>query len=74
MIDEKQVRERAAKMVESIGDKVEASGFSLRKVLERSGVEQSTYFRWKNDPPETLLKLAAIDIAAEQLVAENPPA
>lgn len=73
VIDSARAAERAAQIISALEDKALASGSSFRTILARAGVEHSTYCRWKKQAPETLQKLAAIELAAEALMAERAP-
>lgn len=73
VIDPELVKARALKLINTLEDKGKASGASFRTILALADVEHSTYCRWKKNPPETLLKIVAIEMAAEELMAHRPP-
>lgn len=68
-VDMAMAKKRSEAIIEAVELKVKTSGSSLRAVLAKAGVEYSTFWRWKQNPPETLIALVAVEMAAEELAA-----
>lgn len=57
----------AAQFVQQIRDKAKEKGVSIRAACIEADVSESTFWRWEQDPPETLQKLAQLDAAIDRL-------
>lgn len=55
-------------LIERIERVAKENDISIRHICERAGVSHVTFFRWKNNRPETLQKLEQIADALQRAV------
>lgn len=70
-VDQDQVRARADAKFRVLRERAEAAGVSMLAISKRAGVTYSVPMRWTKEPPKTLQKLAAMELALDEILRER---